>query len=136
MDNDSASAPMADGLAVAERFLQALQARDFRQLEACFHPEVRFCGLTPNGLREGTGAAEAARYLRRWFGDADVHELLAAGANQVVDRLHITYRFRTHDAEGWFEVEQQTYSTLADGRIQAMDLLCSGFRPIPVPEGE
>jgi SnoaL-like domain len=133
MDKHTANAAMPDGLEIAERFLHALRVRDFQQIGACFHPAVRFRALVSPGVREGTGASEAIQYLRRWFGDADVHELLTSTADQVADRLHITYRFRTHDADGWFEVEQQTYSTIAEGRIQEMDLLCSGFRPIPGP---
>jgi len=133
MGGHTANATKADGLEIAERFLHALRVRDFQQIEACFHPEVRFRALVPPGVRDATGASEATSYLRRWFGDSDVHELLTSAADQVADRLHITYRFRTHDADGWFEVEQQAYSTIADGRIQEMDLLCSGFRPIPGP---
>jgi hypothetical protein len=133
MGEHTANAAMPDELEIAERFLRALRVRDFQQIEACFHPAVRFRALIPPGVREGTGASEATSYLRRWFGDSDVHELLTSAADQVADRLHIAYRFRTHDADGWFEVEQQTYSTIAEGRIQDMDLLCSGFRPIPGP---
>jgi hypothetical protein len=133
MDTPMSSAALADALLIADRFLEALRTRDFQQIEACFHPAVRFRALTPPGVREGNGAAEATGYLRRWFGDSDVHELLMSTTDQIAGRVHMMYRFQTHDADGWFEVEQQTYSTLADGRIREMELLCSGFQPIPEP---
>ena len=48
------------------------------------------------------------------------------------DRLSARYRFRVHGEDGWEVVEQQTFLDVdEDGRITAIDLLCSGFRPSP-----
>jgi TusA-related sulfurtransferase len=45
------------------------------------------------------------------------------------------YRFRLHDADGWQAIEQHLMLDVnADGRIEAIDLLCSGFRSLAVCE--
>lgn len=119
--------------ATGQRFLTAFANRDFAQIEACFHPEARFRALIPPGVREAADAIEATNHLREWFGGADHFELLSSEVGSVVDRLHVTYRLRLHDADGWQLVEQQAYCWVQDGRIVAMDLLCSGFRPEHVP---
>jgi hypothetical protein len=114
-------------------FLAALVGRDFPTIEGCFHPEVRFRSLIPPGVREAGTAQDTITYLRRWFADADHHELIDGHATTVGDRLHVAYRFRVHDADGWQVVEQQTYCDVQNGKITRMDLLCSGFRPCDEP---
>lgn len=84
-------------------------------------------------MREGSTASEATGYLRRWFGDADHHELLDGDAEPIADRLHVRYRFRVHDADGWQVVEQPAYCDVKDGKITGLDLVCSGFRPSAAP---
>ena len=119
-----------DADAVGQMFIGALARQDWAGLEACFGRDVQFRALTPNGLREATGAEPAAKYLRRWFGDADQMLLEASDVQPVQDRTRITYRFREHE-DRWYEVEQQAYFTIKDDAIDRMDLLCSGFHPVP-----
>src|SRR3972149_6248760 len=111
---------MKSDRAVAEGFVAALAERSFLQVEACFHPRVRFRALVPSGLREGSYASEAAGYLRGWFGDADQFSLLSQDVAEVADRLHLAYRIRLHDADGWQVVEQQAFCDVSDGRIAAI----------------
>ncbi len=47
----------------------------------------------------------------------------------MADRQTVSYRFRGHNDDGPFLVEQQAYLTEEDGRIAWMRVLCSGFRP-------
>lgn len=126
-----APAETTSGTAVANTFLAALGARDFHQLETCFHPETRFRALVPQGLREGTGPKETVGWLSNWFSTADSFELIKSEVDQLADRLRIAYRIRIQDRAGWHVVEQQAYCTVKDDRVEAMDLLCSGFRPAP-----
>jgi hypothetical protein len=42
----------------------------------------------------------------------------------------VLYRFRVHNDEGTYLVEQQGYFDAADGRISRMSLVCSGYRPL------
>jgi hypothetical protein len=67
--------------------------------------------------------------LQRWLEDSDhVDELVAVETDEVADRQRVAYRFRGHNDDGPFVVEQQAYFTERDGRIDWMRVLCSGFR--------
>jgi hypothetical protein len=122
---------VGDGLdveAVGARFLAAICSQEWEHVRSCFAPDVRFRALIPPGLREGEGAAAAAGYLRRWLGDANPLLLLESEVRRMQDRLAIRYRFRARE-DRWYVVEQQMYCDVRDGRIERIDLLCSGFRP-------
>jgi TusA-related sulfurtransferase len=76
----------------------------------------------------------AAKFLS-WFGDADTLQVQSVLVEPVSDRMSVRYRFLLHDEDGWQVVEQQMFLDMdAEGRIAAIDLLCSGFRPSPDPE--
>ena len=45
------------------------------------------------------------------------------------DCERVAYRFRGHNADGPFVVEQQAYYTEREGRMDWVRVLCSGFRP-------
>jgi hypothetical protein len=69
--------------------------------------------------------------LQRWLEDSDhVEELVAVETDEVADRQRVAYRFRGHNDDGPFVVEQQAYFTERDGRIDWMRVLCSGFRRV------
>jgi hypothetical protein len=69
--------------------------------------------------------------LQRWLEDSDhVDELVAVETDEVADRQRVAYRFRGHNDDGPFVVEQQAYFTERDGRIDWMRVLCSGFRRV------
>jgi|SRR5947209_226205 len=118
--------------AIGDRFLAALSDQDWEALQNCFAGDTTFRALVPPGLREGADAAAAAGYFRRWFGDADELDLLASDVEQVEDRISIRYRFRAHE-DRWYVVEQHAYCDVREGRIERMDLVCSGFRPESEP---
>ena len=116
------------------RLLGAILSRDFGGIAASVAPGARFRFLIPPGAREVSGADEVGDRFRMWFGESDSFEVLAAGVDTVGDRASIRYRFRLHDDDGWQEVEQQIYAFVDEsGLIERLDLLCSGFRPIPAP---
>ena len=114
--------------ALSSQFTQALVRQDFVALAACFSAETRFRALVPRGFREASGAEEAAHYFQLWFGSADRVDLLDSSIEPVVDRYHLAWRARVHDAAGQRVVEQQAYTTLRDERFADFALLCSGFR--------
>jgi TusA-related sulfurtransferase len=114
-------------------FLKALTSRDFEGLEASLDPDVRFRGLLPGGLRELSGAARITDQFRSWFEKPEAFEVEWSGAEDVADRLRISYRFRLHDESGWMVIEQQAFCDADDGRIERIDLVCSGFRPVVEP---
>lgn len=124
---------MTDSVGVT--FLDALKARDYEAASLLLADDVRFRMLVPSGLMTETDADGTIGRFRGWFGDADSFDVEASSADQVEGRESITYRFRLHDADGWQAIEQHLMIDVGtDGRINAIDLLCSGFRSIAACE--
>ena len=109
----------------------ALAERDFSRLAGTFAPDVRVRALIPPGSVELSGAEPAAARFASWFGEPNELELIHSGSDEVGDRLHVFYRLRVKKAAGdpWKIVEQHLFCALDEGRITALDLVCSGFRP-------
>ena len=122
------SAMAYDSGAIGRLFIAALARQAWQELAACLGDTVRLRALIPGGLRTAEDRASAANYFQKWFGDADQLVLLASDVQLMHDRLYISYRFRAHEDQ-WYIVEQQAYCVVQNGRIQKIDLLCSGFRP-------
>lgn len=119
----------------ARTWIGAIHAHDFAALEAVCAPNVAFRALVPSGLREAETRGGAVAWVERWFGDTDSAEILDAADGTVADRTWFTYRFHLRKPAGWRLIEQQVYATVVDGRIERLDLLCSGFRPAEPIEG-
>jgi hypothetical protein len=113
-------------------FAQALSKKDFAALADLLHPEIDFAGLTPrSGWEAGTPDDVIQGVLRKWFDDSDqIDELLHVDTDSFADRERVGYRFRVHNPEGEFLVDQQAYLTERDGKIGWMRVLCAGYRPI------
>ncbi len=124
-----------DAHEVGTEFLDALTTRDYDKARSLLADGVRFRTLVPSGLMtEADADATIGRFIG-WFANADPFEVEASRAGEVEGRATIMYRFRLHDADGWQAIEQQLMLDVnADGRIEAIDLLCSGFRSIAVCE--
>jgi SnoaL-like domain len=116
--------------AVAERFLQALDARDFDGITSCFASDARLRALVPTALRDDEGSAAVAERFRYWVGEMTEFAISDTGVEEFVDRIHIRYRMSGIDPEdGPVISEQQAYVTVGSDAITAMDLVCSGWRP-------
>ncbi len=123
-------------MAVGEDFAAALAVKDFDRVRDLFAPEVDFRGLTPRRDWAAEDPAEIVDgVLRQWFEDSDeILDLEHLESGGFGDRERVGYRFRVRNPEGLFRVEQQAYLGVdAEGRIDWMRTVCSGFRPI---EGE
>ena len=120
------------GIELGRRFIDAIVAHDWPAISDCFEADGRFRAVVPNTkpFRDHVGGAAAADQLRRWFGDADITELMESNVQPVEDRIRVTYRIHEHEPDGWFVVEQQAYITLGHQAIAYMNLVCSGFRPV------
>ena len=121
------------GTVTAERFVAALGARDFDGVEALLAPDVRFRALVPRALREHDNAADTAGRFPLWFGEPEVFEVLDSTVGEVSGRIHVAYRFRVLDEEGWQVVEQQAYLDAPEGRITDISIVCSGVVPVDAP---
>ncbi len=120
-----------DNNALGPKFAETLARKDFDGMMGLLAPRVDFRGLTPGGAWEATDSRAVVHgILREWFEDTDeLEEIVLIEVGGFADRHRVTYRFRGHNADGPFVVEQQAYYTESDGRINWMRVLCSGFRP-------
>jgi len=117
-------------------FIQALATRDFGAAQATLVDDVRFRALLPRGLEEVHGAGALTEMLAGWFGGTNAQQLEASAVDLVADRLAVSYRFRLQREDGWRRIEQRLYAVVGeDARMETIDLLCSGFRPLPEPAG-
>jgi TusA-related sulfurtransferase len=115
---------------MARRLVEAVMSKDRDAAVGTLAPAVRFRHLIPRGPREIWGADEAVDVLLGWFGDARELEVQSLFVEPIADRTSVRYRVRLREAGGWEVIEQQQYLDMdEDGRIAAIDLLCSGFRP-------
>ena len=113
--------------------IAALAERDFRRLAGTLAPGVRMRALIPPGPVEASGADAAAAKFSAWFGEAQELELVRSGTDGVADRVHVFYTLRVRrPGDVWRIVEQHLVCTVEDGRIGALDLVCTGFRPTPL----
>ena len=113
-----------------DAFIEALRVRNFDALQRTFADGVRLRALVPSGLRERTGAPAARELVQQWFGDADLFEVEYEIVETVADRMQASYRIRCRENGVTYVVEQHFFADTADGAIQAIDILCSGFRQI------
>jgi TusA-related sulfurtransferase len=119
---------------VGAAFLDAVAARQFTAARSLLAGHVRFRMLLPSGPKaEADADATIGRFIG-WFADADPVEVEASSAGEVEGRAAVTYRFRLHDADGWQIIEQHLMLDVDAGRVEAIDLLCSGFRSIATDE--
>ncbi len=122
---------------LGEAFVKAIAARDFEALLAAVADDVRFRQLLPGGLQAHVGATEVVGRFVDWFASAEEVRLESSRVDTIADRLTLSYRLRLHDADGWQLIEQRLVAdTAPDGRLESIDLLCTGFLPDPeaVPE--
>ena len=114
------------------QLLEALAARDFDRMPDCFDPSATMRALLPSGPAEVQGASQIVDRLNSWFGGAEEFEVIDGTVGEVAGRLHVSWRLRLRPTpwgdDAWHVVEQQTYLRASE-RIDAIDLLCSGFQP-------
>jgi SnoaL-like domain len=108
----------------------ALGEQDFGRLARTLAPDVRMRALIPPGPVELSRAEPVAAKFASWFGEGNGLELVRSGSDEVGDRLHVFYRLRVkRPGDAWKVIEQHLFCALDEGRITALDLVCSGFRP-------
>jgi len=126
---------LMDAREVGAALLDALAARAFTAARSLLADHVRFRMLLPGGLMTEANADAAIGRFIGWFADADHFEVESSSAGEVEGRATVTYRFRLRDADGWQVIEQHLMLDLdAEGRVEAIDLLCSGFRSVVIDE--
>jgi len=121
--------------AVAAVFVESLTSRAFTGVRSVLDEDVRMRMLVPGRLMSDEGADAAIGWFSSWFADADPFQVEAWSSEEVEGRAAVTYRLRLHKPDGWYLIEQHLMLDVSTGgRITAIDLLCSGFRPIVARE--
>jgi len=120
---------------VGEAFVNAIADRDFMRLRTSIADDVRFRLLLPKGPQAHSGVGETVESFVRWYRDVEELYLESSRVEVVAGRLMLMYRFRLHDEDGWQVIEQHVAADASpDGRLEKIDLLCSGFLPVIGPE--
>ena len=116
--------------------MEALAARDSKRLRAALHPDAHLRALVPSGFKESIGSDAVAARLESWFAEAERLSVISKKVSHVSDRLRVQYRFDEHYPDGDSEIiEQDAYCGVREGRIDSIDLLCSGHLPGPAEPG-
>ena len=124
------STQLSSATDLGTELVTALAERDFTRLAETLTPDVRMRALIPPGPLALSGADAAASKFSSWFADAEEFELIRSGSEAVADRLHVFYRLRLKKPGDHRKiVEQHLLCALDAGRIAALDLVCTGFRP-------
>lgn len=118
-------------VSLSERLVEGIAGRDEAAIAACFTDAAQFRALVPPGLRERTGASEIAALITAWFMDSTEFDLVDMRADEVGDRVHISYRFAGVEEGEPYTIEQHLFCTFTNEKIEQADLLCSGFLPRP-----
>lgn len=123
---------MANETHIGVEFANALARKDFTRIGELMQEDIDFRAMTPRRNWEASDPQTVVReILAKWFEDSDeIREMDSMESDSFADRERVGYRFRVHNPEGEFLVEQQAYLSERDGRISWMRVLCSGFRPI------
>jgi TusA-related sulfurtransferase len=119
--------------AAARSFVDSVGARDFQRLAACFTGGARARLLLPYGLEECEGGEAVAGHVARWFGELESFELVESDTSVVSDRFCFEYRAhvcRSDDGGTRQVIAQRGFGDATPDGIEALDLVCSGFRPV------
>ena len=132
----STSSAPSEAPTACETIVAALADGDFDHIASALADDASLTALLPRGLDRWDGASAICGAFAGWFGglhelDVTDHRSEAVGAlAQMQWRLHVRGE---RLGDGPRVVEQHVFARMdADGRIQSMSLLCSGFQTEPI----
>ncbi len=136
LSRPAASASPAGAPTAADTIVDALAVGDFDQIAAALADDASLTALLPRGLRECDGAAAICEAFAGWFGGLDELDVIEHRSAPVGDLAQMQWRLHARGerlGDGPRVVEQHVFARIdADGRIQSMTLLCSGFQVAPI----
>jgi SnoaL-like protein len=113
---------------LTQTYLGALVARDYDQIESLLAEDFRLRDLSPPGFTEVADVADALAGLRANLDRFDSIRLVESDAYQIGGFTYLRVRLQlVHPEVGERMLEQHHLLTIADGRITAIDELCTGF---------
>jgi ketosteroid isomerase-like protein len=120
----------ATALETADAFVRAYADADYETVQSLLHPAVRYREITPNQLIEATGPGAILEEERDFLARRGPQETLELQVSAVGDRVAARTRWRLLGQDEPWVVDWCQYITVEDGRVTALDGVCSG----PMPE--
>jgi len=115
-----------------EQFFESLVARDFGRMRKALASDAQARFLLPRGLEEYSGAHAITQRVESWFGSAAEFELTSTSEAAIGLRQRRSWSFDVVREPGRREViEQVAFFDVGAGGIERLDLVCSGFQPVP-----
>jgi ketosteroid isomerase-like protein len=111
--------------ALALEWPAALAAGDIERLRQVLAPTVRYRETSPENVTEHAGAEALLDALSRHFAHVRI-EVTDAAAEAYRDRVDLSYTVRAETPQGPRAFRQHAWIDVVDGRITAIDALCSG----------
>ena len=115
---------------IGEKYIKFLSERDYVKMTELFDLNVTARFLVPAGLLTINTPENLISKINSWFCDSDHFELIKSDVVILGERIGVNYKFKCRENNEWFLVEQQTFSTILNGKIKFFALLCSGFQKI------
>jgi SnoaL-like protein len=113
---------------VARTYLEAVVARDYDRVESMLADDFRRRDLSPPGFTEVAGAGTALSGMREMLDMFDSVRLVDSDAYEIGNVTYLRARLHfVHPEAGERMLEQHHLLTIAEGRITAIDELCTGF---------
>ncbi len=119
----------ADAAGVLLEWVEALADRDPARLAGVLADGVRLRALLPAGLVDLTGRDALLAEFHRWFDGMDLVQLADATAQPFSDRFLLHYELDVAKDDRRWIVAQSVVSIVRDGRLETLDIVCTGFRP-------
>jgi len=114
-----------------DRVAHCLADGHFVELQALLMPGIRLRALIPPGPEEREGSAAVVLRLRDWFDRGEPVRVESVVVEPVADRWLLAYRFAVGEGASRRLIAQQCVCDVEDGRLSAIDLVCSGFGAEP-----
>ncbi len=112
-----------------EDWIQAIITQNFKYVTAICHPDIKSTLLLPKRIAHLENATDLAKEVEDWFGGYDLIQKEQSRVAMVGVKLGIFYRLRCTESKAANTIEQQLYCMVREGRIERLNLICSGFQP-------
>jgi TusA-related sulfurtransferase len=114
---------------IGKEWIQVLVEKDFQRLARICQPEVHSRLMTPRHYDSFENVTDLITKVEGWFGECSSFQEEQKRIALVGEKLGIFYRLSFEKNGEPYTAEQQVYCFLRDGRIDQLNLLCSGFQP-------
>ncbi len=125
--------PEADDLAIAAEYAAAYAGFDAGALRRVLSPRLRYRQINPGGVLCFDSADGYVDATADFLAGFTSHEAVSHDAEIFGDRVVTASRTRLGLADRTFLMEHREVLTIADGRIVAIDAVCTGPRPLQIP---